>query len=270
MIGPATEHDRERLRAALYDERRISPTLLLLKTGTETHPIFLAPGLGDDVGGLLDLAYAIATERAVYGLQPKGASGVEAPLSSLAEMADMHLADIRNIQPKGPYYLIGYSFGGLVMLEIARHLVRQQEKVALLVMLDSYPARRCLPLSQRIPLLSRLACRKLANILRNANPVPHPGAPPTNAIEQARAHVNTAQETAWQAHRPGSYEGLIRYIDTAEKVPYFAHNPRAVWAHWAARLTLETVPGNHVQMLIDHVPEVSAILSRYLAETENG
>ena len=44
---------------------------------------------------------------------------------------------MRAIQPRGPYYLAGYSCGGVLAFEIAQQLTDQGEKVATLALLDS-------------------------------------------------------------------------------------------------------------------------------------
>src|SRR5262249_56874738 len=50
-----------------------------------------------------------------------------------------YLSLIREIQPVGPYNLLGWSFGGLVAHAIATHLQSMDQEVALLALLDSYP-----------------------------------------------------------------------------------------------------------------------------------
>jgi thioesterase domain-containing protein len=55
-------------------------------------------------------------------------------------MAADYLGQIRAVHPAGPYYLLGWSFGGLVAHELAVRLEQAGERVALLAMLDSYPA----------------------------------------------------------------------------------------------------------------------------------
>ena len=53
--------------------------------------------------------------------------------------------DIRaEFQPLGPYILIGYSFGGLIALEMAQRLTEEGKQVALLTFVDTYPAIRAL------------------------------------------------------------------------------------------------------------------------------
>ena len=44
--------------------------------------------------------------------------------------------EIRTIQPKGSYFLGGYSFGGTVAFEIAQQLKTQGEEVGVLWLLD--------------------------------------------------------------------------------------------------------------------------------------
>ena len=273
MSHPEGENGRDRLRQALYERDHPSPTLLTLRSGIQGPPIFLAPGLGTDIRELFNLAQALVTDRAIYGLQPKGSNGVEEPQNTVAAMVDTHFADIRGVQPIGPYCLIGYSFGGIVMLEIARRLAEQREGIALLAMLDSYPSRKYLPLSQRIPLWFRLAGRKLNSLTGRHNSYEHfesASEAPADPVTEALARVKTGQEIAWKAYRPSFYPGRIRYIDTVGKVPYFAHDSRAVWARWASEFTLETVPGNHLDMLLEgHVQHVAAVVSRYVAEAQH-
>ncbi|MBM4255947.1 MAG: amino acid adenylation domain-containing protein [Deltaproteobacteria bacterium] len=56
--------------------------------------------------------------------------------NSLEELARFHIDNIRTIQPHGPYRLAGYSFGGLVALEIAQQLRHAGERIELLFLLD--------------------------------------------------------------------------------------------------------------------------------------
>jgi thioesterase domain-containing protein len=47
---------------------------------------------------------------------------------------------IRSVSPQGPYYLIGWSLGGLVAHAVATDLQRQGNEIGLLAAVDSYPA----------------------------------------------------------------------------------------------------------------------------------
>jgi enterobactin synthetase component F len=80
--------------------------------------------------------------RPIYGLQAFGdAARGEAGPSTVAEMAARYRDIIREIQPSGPYNMLGFSFGGLVAHEITRQFEADGETVAFLGLLDSYPYR---------------------------------------------------------------------------------------------------------------------------------
>ena len=55
------------------------------------------------------------------------------------EVCKRHLDTMRNIQPRGPYRLLGYSLGGVVAQAIAARLVEEGEEVDFLGLLDTYP-----------------------------------------------------------------------------------------------------------------------------------
>jgi len=82
------------------------------------------------------------SKNPIYGIQARGIGHLEDLPQTLEEMAADYIQEIRKLQPVGPYYLLGWSFGGLVAHAIASHLQRQGEDVALLALLDSYPAKQ--------------------------------------------------------------------------------------------------------------------------------
>ena len=55
----------------------------------------------------------------------------------IAEMATHHIDRIRSVQPHGPYMVGGMCAGGVIAFEIARQLQNQQEKVAMVALLDA-------------------------------------------------------------------------------------------------------------------------------------
>jgi pimeloyl-ACP methyl ester carboxylesterase len=52
-------------------------------------------------------------------------------------MAGVYIEWIQKVQPKGPYHLAGWSFGGGLAFEIAQQLIKKGEEVALLVIIDT-------------------------------------------------------------------------------------------------------------------------------------
>jgi len=74
----------------------------------------------------------------IYGLQSRALRKAEALPSSIEEIAADYLAEIRKIQPRGPYRLIGRSLGGLIGHCIAEQMQVDGEEVEFLAMIDSY------------------------------------------------------------------------------------------------------------------------------------
>jgi amino acid adenylation domain-containing protein len=102
-------------------------------------PFFCVHAVGGNVLEYNDLANYLDSDQPFYGLQAIGLDGKSEPLTDVEEMAAAYLKEIRQIQPEGPYYLGGRSFGGTVAYEMARQLAEQGEKIALLAIFDSYP-----------------------------------------------------------------------------------------------------------------------------------
>lgn len=84
-----------------------------------------------------ELARYFDPDRPLYGLQPPPLDGIRPPLRSVEELAATYLGEIRAHQPEGPYCLGGFSFGGLVALEMAQQLQRQGHEVSFLAMFDT-------------------------------------------------------------------------------------------------------------------------------------
>jgi thioesterase domain-containing protein len=76
-------------------------------------------------------------DQPVYGVQAQALLANQPALLRLEDMAAYYLAEIRKVQPRGPYKFLGYSFGGTVALEMAHQLREAGETVALLGMLDA-------------------------------------------------------------------------------------------------------------------------------------
>ncbi|ETX30429.1 type I polyketide synthase [Roseivivax isoporae] len=114
--------------------------------GGPRAPFFLVAGMFGNVLNLRHLAHLLGTDRPFYGLQARGLYGDEAPHATLPEAAADYVAEMKQVQPDGPYFVGGFSGGGITAFEIARQLEAMGDSVALVVLLDT-------PLPQRAPLL---------------------------------------------------------------------------------------------------------------------
>jgi len=111
-------------------------SIIPCRIGGTKPPIFAAP---PDVELEVLLAFRGLTRR----LEPDQPMYTFAKLdcdrewTSLEELAANYVKDLREFQPQGPYHLIGWSFGGMIVFEMACQLRAQNQAVGLLGLLDS-------------------------------------------------------------------------------------------------------------------------------------
>jgi thioesterase domain-containing protein len=116
------------------------PDVVTLRSeGTDT-PMFCFAGSGALALTFVPLSRHIPN-RPVYAFQARGLEKRAMPDWTVESTARRYLEIIRIVQPRGPYILIGHSFGGLVALEIARVLTDAGETVDFVGLLDTYLPR---------------------------------------------------------------------------------------------------------------------------------
>jgi alkylation response protein AidB-like acyl-CoA dehydrogenase/thioesterase domain-containing protein/acyl carrier protein len=136
-----------------------------------------------------DLALNLGKERPVYAvylqeevdlLKSGKLEDQQTALTSVAGMAARYLKEIRTLQPVGPYFLAGESFGGLVAFEMAQQLRSQGEKVGLLALFDTEApgALKELPRTERVS-------RHLKNLVQKG---------PTYALEKVGRRIDSSQK----------------------------------------------------------------------------
>ena len=144
-----------------------SPLVRIQPSGAKL-PLFFVSALGgilpsNVISSVLDLAPHLDRDQPFYGLQLPGlVQPLACHLSSNAPVDELRLAELfikymrenppvkiirdgaarcveamRQIQPDGPYHLVGFCSGGIVAFEIANELSQQGEEVGLLVLMDT-------------------------------------------------------------------------------------------------------------------------------------
>ncbi|MFK4547011.1 amino acid adenylation domain-containing protein [Streptomyces tendae] len=114
--------------------------LLPLRRSGSRHPLFCvhpASGLAWTYAGLLG---HLGKDQPLYGVQARGINEPHlTPPGSLDDIARDYVAQLRSVQPTGPYHLLGWSLGGRIAHRMAVRLQEDGEEVARLVMLDAWP-----------------------------------------------------------------------------------------------------------------------------------
>jgi amino acid adenylation domain-containing protein len=118
---------------------RNSGVLVPIRPAGDGPPLFCVHG-GFGVGFEYTHLSRCMPGQPLYGIGPRGLRGEELP-GSLPDMAADYVEQIRTVQATGPYYLLGWSFGGVVAQEMAVQLREAGDQVAGLILVDSYPIR---------------------------------------------------------------------------------------------------------------------------------
>ncbi|OUL27406.1 non-ribosomal peptide synthetase, partial [Nostoc sp. RF31YmG] len=129
----------ESLANSLLTETEPLPWSLLvtIQPAGSNPPFFCIHPIFGVIFPYYELAHHLGNNQPFYGLQSIGIDGKNAPLTSIEDIAAHYIKALRQVQPQGPYFLGGWSFGGVVAFEMAQQLQKSGDEVALLAMLDT-------------------------------------------------------------------------------------------------------------------------------------
>jgi thioesterase domain-containing protein len=250
-----------------------------IQRGDSRPPLFCIHAGGGSVLCFIDLARYLGPDIPVYGLQARGQHHGQTPFTTVEEMATCYLEAIRSVQPHGPYYLAGLSFGGLVAFEIAQQLYATGEQVGLLAMLDAGvrveegitefdSAEILATMSKTLAPVSVDELRQLeqdeqlVHVFDEAKR--NKMLPEVFGLEEARRYFNIfkANSIAQQHYSPRPYPGhvaLFRASEMPEEAIRF--NATKGWDKWAlGGVSITVVPGTHSN--IYRKPNVQSLAER--------
>lgn len=267
------------IERSIVKEADLSPILVKLKEGDEKKkPLILIHPIGGYVFCYKQLAECIKYEGSIYGVQAPQFPG---SLISLEEIASNYLRAIRSLQPEGPYFLLGASFGGLVAYEMARQLADSGQQVGLLAMLDiiqptaaSYKMsdgdvmlELLIELFEGKPLPSNYleglsSKEQVQRLMKSMRVEMLPFSEQQKIFEQVKMH--------WHAlanYYPKPYPGKIIFFQAHDK---FSRDKgislASTWSDLAKEgVTSHEISGNHITMIEQpHVDKLAHVLDSYL------
>jgi amino acid adenylation domain-containing protein len=206
-------------------------------------------------GGLswcyMPLARHIPEGFRLYGLQARGLDGSGEFPASVREMAADYLEQIRAVQPAGPYYLFGWSFGGIPAHEIAVQLQALGEEVAAVILMDTAPPS---PETARVPRTADTA-DDLARLVERAR---KEAGEILGAIsdDEVALLARTYQKNMaiWNDHEPGRFAGNALLLTAAGATEGTeATEDEHDDGRWAPHITGEIseirIPCGHMEMI---------------------
>ncbi|MDI3282428.1 non-ribosomal peptide synthetase/type I polyketide synthase [Polyangium sp. 15x6] len=218
--------------------------LVVLNHGGTRPPLFLVHPIDGDVACYEALAQAIP-DRPVYAIRSPMLLDPAARPDSISDMASLYLEQLRKVSPRGPYFLGGWSFGGVIAIEMTRQLVRSGDEVARLVLFDVFTSPS-------------------VNLPRHPHggPVEPPGA---EAMRVGPIAVAEHHQDIWYRHASPEVSVPATHF-VAERSPAPPHDA----AHLPLRgLRTVLVPGDHFTILAEeHVAGLAARLENALRAAE--
>jgi amino acid adenylation domain-containing protein len=120
------------------DEKAVSwKSLVPIKPDGDKPPLYIVHGSGLTVLIFHALATGLSPDQPVFGLQARGLNGIDEPFDNMEDIAAYYVAEILEQNPRGPYNLAGYSFGGIVAFEMAKQLKEMGRDVNMLAIFDT-------------------------------------------------------------------------------------------------------------------------------------
>lgn len=120
-------------------EARSAPsTLVPLQTEGTLPPLYWIRPMGGQVVAYQHLVDALGRDQPAYGLQSNALERPDHDYNSIEQIAAEYAAAVLQHNSRGPYYLIGWSSGGVIALSVAAELEQQGHAVAFVGLLDSY------------------------------------------------------------------------------------------------------------------------------------
>jgi thioesterase domain-containing protein len=261
----------------------------MMKPGTTKPPLFCIHAISGNVFFYQKLVHHLEQTQPVYGLQAQGLDGKQPPRTSLTEMASHYINEIRAVQPEGPYYLGGYSFGGLVAFEMAQQLHAQGQKIAVLAIFDT-PApgyHHVYASESNDSKLSQLLGRSFFHVSKllklsikeqldylwgrfwwhltegklNFGYKMYLRYIMRSVQDLRHLEILAANHQARDGYIPQSYPGQLTLFQATERPQGFDNEPGLGWSHWVTGgVEYYEIPGFHLNMMEE--PQVRLVAEK--------
>ncbi|OPY12688.1 MAG: Phthiocerol synthesis polyketide synthase type I PpsE [Syntrophus sp. PtaB.Bin138] len=275
--------------------------LVPLNTKGSKPPFFLMHSHGGNILEYHPLANLLKENRPVYAIQCRGLDGSPIEEQDVEEMAREYLDVIRGVQPRGPYYLGGYCFGGYLSLELAHLLRADNEEVKILVLINSathlfniyvpgitkvqriwysFRDRAALewselsgqPFRKKIQRLIMRAERirdltqNKIEIMLDRLPEGSPFRIRKHSLVYHLEQIADANDRAWARYRPKPYDGKVLFLRAQKQPLGLVPDPLLGWSNLlTGELHVHEVPEFRQNMLDEpNVSEVARIILEHL------
>lgn len=226
---------------------------------------------------LLDLPRHLGRNQPLYFLR-YGMAGESndhpVTLPPLKDVARHYIGEMRLVQPQGPYYLIGFSFGGMIAYEMAQQLSANGHRVNLLGLLDTHltEEQQILPLTRIIRKFLSQGPRELMNKAKTK-------INDWMTLDQygtdfwPHVYTSTPDATCANGYQADSYPGRVTLFQASEQESLFftLTPPEREWKKLLGdKLDVQQVSGQHFYMCREpHVQTLAAKITACMDKAMN-
>jgi amino acid adenylation domain-containing protein len=235
-------------------DRTASPIVPIQPKGSR-RPIFCIGPLQGEVIMFRPLALELGPEQPLYGLQPFDLP--EHPLT-VEGLASSYIQELKKWGESEPFCVVGYSFGGMVAVEMAQQLVKNGAEPPIVVLIDSSYLAGCKARetwTQRIRRyryhLHKIAqgadgLAHIADVLQHRTfGMMHKVSHAVNVnLPKTVSQTARLQLLAGERFRANRYSSPV-YLIKAESRPEFFDQPDLGWGEVISDLRIRDIPGDH-------------------------
>jgi 3-oxoacyl-(acyl-carrier-protein) synthase/thioesterase domain-containing protein/acyl carrier protein len=258
-----------KLSTILSERTPTASPLIPLRSGSTGTPLFLIHPIEGNLFCYKGLVDVLTCQNPLYGIQ-----AVDTEIKSIEELASFYIGELRKVQPKGCYHLLGMSFGGIVAYEMARQLDAKGDSVALLCMIDvERPAPIHFSLSNDEEMLAYLvellegkpALDKEITIEKVIQSL----GLGMLSLKDQQIIFNRVKAHLWALanYQPNSYGGNILFFQASQR--FFRLKDICLGSSWkelvGGRIEIQEIPGNHANILMQpQVRQLANFLDAHL------
>jgi thioesterase domain-containing protein len=224
------------------------------------------------------MSNVFGSEIPLFDFFHQSEDGTRMKYRRIEKIARFYLDQLLKIKPEGPYNLGGYSFGGLLVYEMAQQLKRMGHTINILILIDTsvpnykswnkptpkfhfYSVLRRFRYYIQEPFLiwykKNIYCKHFFVLGKIVPP----------ALRQFYITRNYFSNS--KKYKPQPYDGDLFLITAADQIQYTNVDPYLGWEKFInGKITVTSIPGNHFQIIKN--PENSRVLSNTIKDILQG
>jgi acyl-CoA synthetase (AMP-forming)/AMP-acid ligase II/acyl carrier protein len=202
------------------------------------RPLFAVYHAGTHALALLPILRSLGPDQPCYWLQPPGMDWTGTECATVPQIAAYYIKEVKAVQPRGPYRLLGNSFGGHVVFEMALQLQEAGESIEFLAILDT-EAPTC-AFGDKVDVFDSRGLR-----LRTLNAQPAPVSR-FEAVTRSilETHIRMARDYVLDSQSDRNiFRGELTYFHCTGEPIVAGHDRRGMWRSFVSGFRLLLVPG---------------------------